>query len=419
MGFQFTFDVTLQQMTSSSKVGKFGTYFDKYGEYNFRKTIKNIELMIVKSDKEGENISSGSPVNGFHEFTDYAIKIDSNMPIKEVEQHLYGTFINTGSIVFKNAHVSKLELPNVEIKSIYDTLMSRERGCRNYIDNPLTWSCEGKKPKIDQKTLRQSSLKEVPKKKSGVDFWGNNNNKNKTDITKVISKKDSVKLRYAPKTSNRTVLFVIDKSGSMRGQKLVDAKTSAISAAREALKRGAQVGVLSFSGKCSAEGLEQLAFTKNQQEISSFINSINAEGGTPLSVALRKAAEILQNAGIPKSEAVTVVLADGDDGCGGVAGAIKVLKDKNYLNRHETVGLEISENSDAAAQLRSIAKVSGGSYQSSAQSSELETVLVNAINKSILLDIVGGFERMDSKTKIGMSAADKLRAKVKARNEGK
>lgn len=177
---EITFDVTLYQMEKSKFVGKFDTYFDSSGSFNYRKTVKNIELMIAKSGQDGENLSPGSPEDDFSEFTDYAVKPSFINSKEKVEQRLKNTFINTGSIVFGNAHVSGLELPNQEVKSIYDAFMARERGCPKYMDNPRIWTCgkEEKTVKADDfwntggKSDSQPVSEDIADEPSD-DFWNN------------------------------------------------------------------------------------------------------------------------------------------------------------------------------------------------------------------------------------------------------
>ena len=218
--------------------------------------------------------------------------------------------------------------------------------------------------------------------------------------------------------NSRAVLFVIDKSGSMDGQKIADAKTSAKAASREALKRGARVGVLTFSGSCSGSDMLVLPFTSGQANVDKFIDRIDTGGGTPLAPAIEEAARIFRGQGINKDSAITVILADGDDDCGGVDGALAELKNHNFLNRHETVGLEVSSGSTAQRQLEQIANATGGTYQASTDSTQLEQILVNAVTKSVLLDMVGKFKPSGISPSLASSAssqndaAAKLRAKA-------
>jgi hypothetical protein len=158
---EITFDATLHQMLVPSKIGRFGTYFNKYYEFNFTKVVKDVELMTVASGKRGENISPGSP--SYQKFTGNVINLETGVTANEVEQILSNTFVNTGEISFKNAHISKIELPNRKVKSIYDSLMQRAHGCNKFVDNPVVWTC------AEEKTTKDKNIEE-----SEADgFWQN------------------------------------------------------------------------------------------------------------------------------------------------------------------------------------------------------------------------------------------------------
>ena len=83
-----------------------------------------------------------------------------------------------------------------------------------------------------------------------------------------------------------------------------------------------------------------------------------------------------------------LLLADGDDDCGGLDTVLRGLKQKNLLYRHETVGLEVS--GEARQQLQAIATQSGGNYHS-ATSENLSKVFSDAMDLMRMLDMLGGF----------------------------
>lgn len=88
-----------------------------------------------------------------------------------------------------------------------------------------------------------------------------------------------------------------------------------------------------------------------------------------------------------------LLLADGDDDCGGLDVVLQKLKQKNLLYRHETVGLEVS--GAAQKQLQSIATQSGGNFHS-ATSHNLSQVFSDAVDLMRMLDMLGNFNRRDS-----------------------
>ncbi len=166
---EITVDVTLRAMALIKPVSGYGTFFDG-GHFRYSKRIKDIELMVVRSGQDGENMSPGTPPDGFREFTSYAVEPDVGLGYglskKDIEHKLASTFINTGKVEFHNARISEIQIPNKEIKSIYDTLMYRERGCRKFTDNPRIWTCKegvAKKTAAQRKNPTEDALDAAPK----------------------------------------------------------------------------------------------------------------------------------------------------------------------------------------------------------------------------------------------------------------
>lgn len=142
---EITVDVTLRAMMPIKKISSYGTFFEG-SEFRFSKTIKDVELMIAGSGTNGENLSPGTPPGGFREFTSFAAEsgVGRGYQLSDevIENKLAATFINTSSVEFRNAKISKIRIPDKEIKSIYDAFMFRERGCKEFSDNPVSWSCK-------------------------------------------------------------------------------------------------------------------------------------------------------------------------------------------------------------------------------------------------------------------------------------
>ena len=84
-----------------------------------------------------------------------------------------------------------------------------------------------------------------------------------------------------------------------------------------------------------------------------------------------------------------LLLADGDDDCGGLDTILSKLKKNNLLYRHETVGLEV--DNAARRQLQNIAAQSGGNYHG-ATSENLSRIFSDAVDLMRMLDMIGKFK---------------------------
>ena len=182
-----------------------------------------------------------------------------------------------------------------------------------------------------------------------------------------------------------SLLLLIDVSGSMGGSKLNSAKTAATDTIRNAIKSKTEIAVLAFTGDCGRPIQDSIGFSRNERELTDFVNGLKAGGGTPLATALEAANEFMRQYNSAASETQMIfLLADGDDSCGGLDSILSKLKKNNLLYRHETVGLEVEAST--RRQLENIASRSGGNYHS-ATSENLAKVFSNTF---LLVDCRGG-----------------------------
>lgn len=189
--------------------------------------------------------------------------------------------------------------------------------------------------------------------------------------------------------SSGSLILLMDVSGSMSGTKLSSAKRAAVETIHKALKNRTEIAVLAFEGDCPNPIDRSIGFTRDEKQLVAFVNGLAAQGGTPLATALEATNRFMQ---LQKSAAsrtqMILLLADGDDDCGGLNAVLRRLKQKNLLYRHETVGLEVS--GAAQRQLQNIAVQSGGKYHS-ATSQNLSQVFSDAVDLMRMLDMLGKF----------------------------
>lgn len=189
-----------------------------------------------------------------------------------------------------------------------------------------------------------------------------------------------------------SLLMLIDISGSMSGQKLSSAKSAAKKAVKTALGEHTEVAILAFEGDCSNPINKQIGFIRDKKSLYRFIDSLQAQGGTPLGNALRKANHFMNKSKSKSSKTqMILLLADGDDGCKNVDSVMAELRRKGIIFRHETVGLGINSNSNAARDLKTIANRSGGTYHQTHDPKRLNSIFLEAIETMQMLDMLGQF----------------------------
>lgn len=209
---------------------------------------------------------------------------------------------------------------------------------------------------------------------------------------RVGSEKQPTRSHADPPSSrvpSGSLILLIDISGSMQGTKLSSAKQAAIETIRKAVKNKTEVAVLAFEGDCTDPFTKSIGFTRDESQLMAFVNGLAAQGGTPLATALDATNRFMNQHKSPASKTqMILLLADGDDDCGGLDAILRELKQKNLLYRHETVGLEVSD--EARQQLQNIARQSGGTYHG-ATSQNLSKVFSDAVELMNMLDMLGKF----------------------------
>jgi len=181
-------------------------------------------------------------------------------------------------------------------------------------------------------------------------------------------------------------LFVFDGSGSMWGQ--VDGRPK-VELARQALRQllrdfppGTDIGLIAYghrrSGDCN--DIEILApVGSSRQAIIRAVDSINPKGKTPLTQAIRFAAEQLKNRDAPTS---IVVISDGKESCNANPCAMaKVVREGGIDLRVHVIGFDVSQQE--AEQLKCIANNGGGKYFSADNAGELAHSLA-AVRKEVI-----------------------------------
>ena len=204
---------------------------------------------------------------------------------------------------------------------------------------------------------------------------------------------------YTNRSVSASLLLLIDISGSMSGAKLKSAKQAALETIDTSLKKGVEIAILAFSGNCNSPISKRINFTRDKQSLTKFVKALYAGGGTPLGNALKIANNYLHKSRSTSSQTqMIILLADGDDNCGNISSVMSSLRGQGIIFRHQTIGLEVSANSQAAKQLQSIAKKSGGVYHHVKDHKQLPNIFKEALSTMEILDMLGTFGKTQTET---------------------
>ncbi len=162
----------------------------------------------------------------------------------------------------------------------------------------------------------------------------------------------SLDVRQKKHLPSLALAFVIDKSGSMLGQKLQMTKEAA-SAVVEFLSERDVVGVISFES--DASGVVNLTNVTDKQSIIRQIQSIEAGGGTNMYPGIRMAYDWLQASDAQLKH--IIVLSDGQSEDGDFAGIARAARDAGITVTTVAVG----EDADVQT-MQMIADLGGGRF---------------------------------------------------------
>ena len=198
-----------------------------------------------------------------------------------------------------------------------------------------------------------------------------------------------------------SLLLLIDASGSMGDEigsgnpqvKIEAAKQAAITALGRAAKSGSvEVAVLAFSGDCQNPVPRYQDFTRDVNQLTRFISSLQPRGGTPMADALLFANRYMASNGYSgASNKMIMLLADGQNDCGDIHQAMASLQSSGIIFRHETVGFGITPNSQAAQDLRDVATQTGGTYHHAVDATQLTDVFMEFVDTLSVIDLLGRF----------------------------
>lgn len=303
--------------------------------------------------------------------------------------------------------VSKVEWPLSELrqiasayqklekeKSASDKTNANKKHGSDILSDASAWGVSQSNPQGLNKSSSSWGSDSNSSNQTNQSSSNNIKNSNKSRTTKISHL--NVPYENTVTKAKGSLLMLIDTSGSMKGNRLSEAKKAANELVAKSLSNNTEVAVLSFSGDCGSPISLQHPFSLNAASLQSFINGLIAGGGTPMSAAVEYANVYMSNnQSKQSSNQMVLLLADGDDNCNIMSPVVEALKQDGILYTHQTVGLELDSKSKAVQDLKLVAQASGGEFMSADSAVQLSQTFENAAIAMGILDMIG--KRHESK----------------------
>lgn len=185
-------------------------------------------------------------------------------------------------------------------------------------------------------------------------------------------------------TVERSLLLLIDTSGSMGNDgKMAQAKQAATSAVK-ALSPNVEVALISYDGGCSGGWRVVQDFTTDKQNVINAIGTLNPGAGTPMAPAVSFAQQYMEQSARSSSGQI-LLLSDGQNDCGSTRDAGENLSRSTMNVRIDAVGFGLGEGSQAETDLTDLVRASGNGNQYSANSAG---ELIRAFRRAFMADQV-------------------------------
>ena len=177
-----------------------------------------------------------------------------------------------------------------------------------------------------------------------------------------------------------SVILLLDVSGSMSGTKIESLKTSAKETADFSIQNNSEIAILAFDGTIQTPINFYLPFTKDLKVIYSFIDGLNAGGGTPMYQAYAEACQYMRNYASSSSKSKSIILmTDGvADQSVPLQNKLQETKSKGLIYPTQCIALEVPQNSQAYLDLNTIAQFSKGKLFHAEQAAQLNVAFAEA-----------------------------------------
>ncbi|MFH1095786.1 MAG: VWA domain-containing protein [Candidatus Micrarchaeota archaeon] len=153
------------------------------------------------------------------------------------------------------------------------------------------------------------------------------------------------------------VVFILDDSGSMSGQKMGQAKAAAQVALTSINNRQTQFGLIDFNG---CEPRQLVNFTDSRRPLRAAIAAMGGRDSTPIAESLRTAYEMINQSPASRQRAFIILFTDGAETCrGDPCAVVEQYRDQMDVPVY-AIGYMIG--AEGENQLRCVAEKSGGAY---------------------------------------------------------
>jgi Mg-chelatase subunit ChlD len=208
-------------------------------------------------------------------------------------------------------------------------------------------------------------------------------------------------------TSQRSILLLIDASGSMMGAKMDSVKSAAKQIIKMLLPCNTEFAIMGFTGKKEDPIPYRLDFTTNPTDLFTFIDNLKPWGGTLIGAAL-KTSSLYFTAHKKTSKATKqsiILLSDGqsDDN---VTLALKELKERDALIQTECIGYDLLKDKTAVEQLQQIVTATGGEYYSATAVSNVIKAFYKSSIKTIIRDVPVVVRKYQKSLKFSLPVGD-------------
>jgi outer membrane protein OmpA-like peptidoglycan-associated protein/Mg-chelatase subunit ChlD len=200
---------------------------------------------------------------------------------------------------------------------------------------------------------------------------------------KISTPGDKAYFSFEKKLYNESsIIFLLDVSGSMQGNKIEALKETAKSVCQTAINNNSEISIISFSGNCANPITNLLPFTKDVSTMTDFVESLYANSSTPMCEAYYYASDYMKNYSNAKNKnKVITLMTDGDaNGCLSLEGVFKEIKKKGITYKTQTIAFDVSEFSRAYSELQKIANFSKGKFYHAKGTDDLGSAFENANN---------------------------------------
>ena len=197
------------------------------------------------------------------------------------------------------------------------------------------------------------------------------------------------------KSSETSVLFLLDVSGSMTGNKFDELKKVSKITCEDVINNNAEIAIAAFDGNCMTPLTYYLPFTKDFSAVRNFIDNLSVKGGTPMYEAYYNASQILADESDKKiKNKIMVLMTDGDaNSCSNLENILNELRRNNRLFKTQTIAYQVYENSRAYNDLNLISTKSKGEFFHAASTEDLGSAFEKA--SANIYEIVAGPDNKD------------------------